>query len=331
MKEREKTLETLRLVMAILRRVPRVGSITAQRLQEQLAAEGLQRDVRTIQRQLESLSTDPELGLERDDRSKPYGYRWAKGAKGLSVTSLTPQEALLLRLAEQQLKSLLPARLVKSLDGFFEQAHRQLADMEPTQSEREWLGKVRVVSTSQPLLPPKIDPRVFEEVSNALYSNLWLEVEYQSGSGKQTRSKVMPLGLVQQGPRLYLVCRFDGYDNERCLALHRLRKAQALTLIFERPAGFSLQQFDDEGRFGWGSGKPIDLVFWASKGLGGNLLETPLSSDQVVEEVDDGYRVSASVVDSMLLRQWLRGHGKDVRVVAPAGLLGAVQTTLQNI
>ncbi len=317
MKEREKSLDTLRLIIAILRRIPRVGSITANLLQEQLAAEGMERDVRTIQRQMESLSADPDLGIERDDRSKPYGYRWAKGAKGLSVMSLTPQEALLLRLAEQQLKSLLPARLMKSMDGFFEQAHRQLADMAPTHREREWLDKVRVVSTSQPLLPPKIDPGVFEQVSNALYGNQWLEVDYQSGSGKQTKSRVMPLGLVQQGQRLYLVCRFDGYEDERCLALHRLRKAQALTLGFERPAGFSLQKVDEEGLFGWGSGKPIDLVFWASKGMGANLIETPLSGDQVVEELDDGYRVCASVVDSRLLRQWLRGLGHDVRILKP--------------
>lgn len=320
MKEREKALDTLRLIIAILRRIPRVGSVTANQLQEQLAAEGLERDVRTIQRQMEALSADPELGIERDDRSKPYGYRWAKGAKGFTVTSLSPQEALLLRLAEQQLKSLLPARLMRSMDGFFEQAHRQLAGMSPSQHEREWLHKVRVVSTSQPLLPPKIDPGVFEQVSRALYANLWLEVEYQSSAGKQTRSRVMPLGLVQQGQRLYLVCRFDGYENERCLALHRLRKAVASTLEFARPEDFSLQQFDDAGRFGWGSGERIQLVFWASKGLGVNLIETPLSNDQVMEEQDGGYRVSASVVDSRLLRQWLRGQGKDVRVLKPAGL-----------
>lgn len=321
MKEREKTLDTLRLVIAILRRIPRVGSITANSLQEQLAAEGLERDVRTIQRQLEALSADPDLGIERDDRSKPYGYRWLKNAKGFSVTSLSPQEAMLFRMAEQQLKSMLPANLMKSMDGFFAQAHRQLADMPPTQREREWLEKVRVVSTTQPLLAPKIDPGVFEQVSNALYSNLWLVVNYQSGSDKQTQARVMPLGMVQQGPRMYLVCRFDGYDNERCLALHRFRSAEASTLEFDRPSEFNLQQFDDAGHFNWGTGKPIQLMFWASKGLGDNLIETPLAKDQVLEDMKGGYRVCASVVDSMLLRHWLRGHGKNVRVLEPAGLV----------
>lgn len=322
MKTRENALETLRLITAILRRIPRAGRITAQRLRDQLAAEGMHRDVRPIQRHLEALSADPELGLERDDSSKPYGYRWAKGARGFSVMSLTPQEALLLRLAERQLKSLLPAKLMKSMDGIFEQAFRQLNEQSPSNSEKEWPGKVRVVSATQPMLPPKIDPAVFEEVSNALYCNLWLEMEYQDAKGKQTRSKVMPLGLVQQEQRLYLVCRyFDGHEEDRCLPLHRFRKAQASTQGFERPADFSLQKAEEAGLFGWGSGAPVDLVFWASKGLGTNLLETPLSSDQKVEEIDGGYRVSASAVDSRLLRQWLRGQGEDVRVLAPHGLV----------
>lgn len=323
MKTRENALETLRLITAILRRIPRAGRITAQRLREQLAAEGMHRDVRSIQRHLEALSADPELGLERDDSSKPYGYSWAKGARGFSVMSLTPQEALLLRLAERQLKSLLPAKLMKSMDGIFEQAFRQLNDQSPAQSEKEWLGKVRVVSATPPMKEPKIDPEVFEEISNALFGNLWLDMDYQTPEGRRIINKVMPLGLVQQEQRLYLVCRYldKGKVKERPLALHRFRKAQASTQGFERPADFSLEKAEAAAFFGWGSGQPIDLVFWASKRLGNNLLETPLLSDQKVEEMDGGYRVSVSVLDSRLLQQWLRGQGKEVRVLKPVGLL----------
>ncbi|MBV5349648.1 WYL domain-containing protein, partial [bacterium] len=70
----------------------------------------------------------------------------------------------MLTLAEQHLSNLLPAKLMKSLDGFFIQARSQLTEKGSTQREREWLEKIRVVSTSQPLLPPKIDPFVFDQV-----------------------------------------------------------------------------------------------------------------------------------------------------------------------
>lgn len=84
-------------------------------------------------------------------------------SQGLAVPQLTPQESLLLQLAEEHLKHLLPARLMQSMDGFFNQARRNLGDSHDQRCdtaalEREWPRKVRVVATSQPLLPPAIAP-----------------------------------------------------------------------------------------------------------------------------------------------------------------------------
>ncbi len=90
------------------------------------------------------------------------------------------------------------------------------------------------MATSQPLLPPKIVPGVFEIVSESLYSNRWLHLDYRNSGGKRGKVEVMPLGLAQQGPRLYLVCRYRGYDNERSLALHRILSAEMSTLTFDR-------------------------------------------------------------------------------------------------
>ena len=126
----------------------------------------------------------------------------------------------------------------------------------------------------------------------------------------------MPLGLAQQGPRLYLVCRFEGFDNERSLALHRIRKAEASTLVFERPSEFDLQKYDDDGRFGFGNGKRMRLTFCIENEAGFHLRETPLSQDQQVRDVGDGWmEVTATVVDSAILEWWLRGFGEAVRDV----------------
>ena len=198
------------------------------------------------------------------------------------------------------------------MEGFFAQARSQLDEKGATQREREWLDKVRVVSTSQPLLPPKIVAGIFEKVSDALYNNRFLDLEYKNAAGKDTTSRVMPLGLAQQGPRLYLVCRFDGYENERCLALHRIVSAEISTLGFDRPKTFNLQKFDDDGRFGYGNGKRIQLRFRISKDAGFHLLESPLSSDQTVVELGDAYDVTATVVDSAMLNWWLRGFGEEI-------------------
>ena len=307
MPKRPDTKETVLLALELMRRIPRGRKVTAKELHEQLADTDMGRDLRTVQRQLEMLSEHFEI--ERDDRNKPYGYRWKDRAKGLALPMLTEQESLLLTLSEQHLRSLLPASLMKSMEGFFTQARTNLAPYSNAKREREWLKKVRVVSTTQPLLPPKIKPGVFEQVSNALYANQWLVVEYENAAGKRTQAEVMPLGLAQQGPRLYLVCRFQGYDNERSLAMHRIHTAKATTLTFERPKGFDLEKYDNDGRFGFGEGKRIKLTFRIDKEAGFHLLESPLSEDQQVKELEDAYEISATVVDSAMLDRWLRGFG----------------------
>ena len=311
MAKRSDTLELVLLAVELLRRIPRGRQITASELHSQLKDAGFDRDLRTIQRQLELLSEHFEI--ERDDRSKPYGYRWLDQAKALAVPNLTPQESLLLRLAEEHLKNLLPARLMKSMDAFFGQANRNLGSESSARLEREWPDKVRVVATSQPLLPPKIVPGVFEAVSEALYSNHWLQLEYKNAGGKRSNADVMPLGLVQQGARLYLVCRYRGFDNERNLALHRIVSAEVSTLTFERPKTFDLKQYDDDGRFGFGEGEKVRLVFRIKRSAGMHLMESPLSTDQQVVEHEVGQlEITATVVDSAMLEWWLRGFGEAV-------------------
>ena len=69
MAKRSDTLETVLLAVELLRRIPRGRKVTASELHRQLKDAGIDRDLRTIQRQMEMLSEHFEI--ERDDRSKP--------------------------------------------------------------------------------------------------------------------------------------------------------------------------------------------------------------------------------------------------------------------
>ncbi len=310
MSKRPESIETTLLAIELMRRIPRGRKISAVDLHEQIKNAGMQRDLRTIQRQLALLSA--HFDIERDDSSKPFGYRWKQASKGLSLPILSEQESLLLMLAAQHLKNLLPASLMQTLDGFFVQARNNLSTPDNAKLAHEWLSKVRVASTTQPLLPPVIKPGVFENVSNALYRNQLLKVDYTNSGGKNRLATVMPLGLAHQGPCLYLVCRYQGYTDERSLALHRMQSAEATTLSFERPTDFNLQKYDEDGRFLFGEGKRIRLKFRISQDAGKHLLESPLSSDQKVREVGGQFEITATVVDSAVLERWLRGFGEEV-------------------
>ena len=310
MTKRPDTQETLVFALELLRRIPRHRKVSAKELHRQLQEAGLGKELRTVQRQLKLLSR--HFDIERDDRDKPYGYRWSEQAEGFSVPRLKLQDSLLLTLAEQYLRAILPERLMQSMAGFFAQAKYDLKYQGRQRPEQEWLSKVRIVDTTQPLLPPKIRSGVFEAVSNALYENKWLKLKYKNADGKQGNYRVMPLGLAQQGPRLYLVCRFEDFDNERSLALHRIISAEVSTMSFDRPVDFDLKKYDDDGRFGFGEGERIKLSFKIDKPYGAHLLETPLSKDQEVRDLDDVYEITATVVDTEQLNWWLRGFGDAV-------------------
>ena len=127
MPHRPNSLDTALLLIELLRRIPRQRLVTAPEFDAQLQEAGYTRSLRTIQRLLDSASAHPGFGLERQDASKPYGYRWRADAQGLTLSTLSAHEALLLRLAHAQLKPLLPAPLLQSLEGFCTQALRRLS------------------------------------------------------------------------------------------------------------------------------------------------------------------------------------------------------------
>lgn len=117
MGKRVTTKDTLDLAFELLKRIPKSHKVTASELHLQLQDIGIERDIRSIQRNLEMLCD--HFDIVRDDRSKPYGYSWNKGSKGFSLAQLTPHESLLLSLAEDYLSNLLPANVFSALASFF--------------------------------------------------------------------------------------------------------------------------------------------------------------------------------------------------------------------
>ena len=108
------------------------------------------------------------------------------------------------------------------------------------------------------------------------------------------------------------MCQFDGYDNYRILAINRIVSAEVSGLTFERPLGFDLAAYDDDGKFGMGDGKRIRLSFSVKKEEGLLMLESPLSKDQTFTEHDKHFRITATAIQTKVLDRWLRGYGEDI-------------------
>lgn len=313
MARRSDTIETTLLTIELLRRIPRHGKISAPELQVQLADTGFERDLRTIQRLLKQLTA--HFDIECDDRSKPHGYRWLPNASGLTVANLSAQESMLLMMAQEHMRSLLPPKLLKSMGVYFRQARQNLA-IGGTKLEAQWPGKVCVAPDVQPQVPPKIEPAIFEVVTQALYANRWVKLDYRNEAGDRKQHMIMPLGLVPQGVRIYMVCRFEGHEDNRIIALHRIMAATESTLEFQRPRGFDLKHYATSGHFNFGNGKRVRLCFRTNARNAFHLQEVPLSSDQVLTARKDGdYDVSATVFGGFLLETWLYGASKRIHHV----------------
>ena len=314
---RTSALDNALLIIEILQCIPRLRLTTSTHIHEQLTSAGHLATLRTVQRHLDAITI--RFPVQCDKRSKPYGYRWSEGAAGLNLPLLTPSEALLLQLSSSELMGLLPAKTLKSLDPLFSSARTRL-DAAPTlQAERQWLTKVLRIPESQPLISPKIAPGVFEAVSEALYNERKLEIHYRNAQGRSKEATVWPLGLAQQGVRSYLVCRFEGFDNERILALPRILHATVSNIAFPYPPGFDLARYDGGGHFGISNGQRVRVCFTICRQSGLHLVESPLSTDQVVTEQESTLEITATLTDTEILRRWLRGWGDKITalVVTP--------------
>ena len=303
-------------IIQILRLIPRNSRITAREIRLSLSESGIEMPDRRLQRILQNICDCPELGIECDKRNRPYGYIRRLPESSLSVTRLRPQESLLLRLCEERLGRQLPASVTASLEPLFTAAKESLRETDTLGRQAAWLRKVVSVPSSLPFLPAAVKSSVYDAVSEALYRDAKLQLSYQNQNAGDVDGTVSPLGLVQQEGRLYLVCRFDGYDDVRHLALHRMKSAEVLEEPADRPGRFDLRKYVEEHHFNYSYGRRIRLVLeFESPVMALNLKETPLSRPQSLMRLDDGcWRLEAETDDSFLLDGWIAAWREDAGI-----------------
>ncbi|BBF23223.1 helix-turn-helix transcriptional regulator [Sutterella megalosphaeroides] len=295
------------IYLSILRRIPRARWISSTELRRQLSAAGIEMSPRRLQRYLKALSSSPDLGVECRTGSKPYGYRRTDTGNDTTFASLLPHEGLLLRLAREHLRYQLPRELTDALAPLFDAAIDATASRDEASRANAWLKKVSFVSSTVPMVPPDIKPRIFDVVSEALYKDVKLRIRYRNVRDEEREAAVSPLGLVQQDVRLYLVCRFEGYDDVRHLALHRLLDAEILDCPVDRPEGFDLDSYVAQRHFNYANRGKIRLILeFTSAETARNLKETPFVGQTSFETLPDGaWRVEAVVDDTVILDGWI--------------------------
>ncbi len=317
----------------MLRMIPRYPChINTRTLLERLRAEGFRVDIRSIQRDLEALSL--LFPLDRDENSKPHGWRWAMEAGSFDLPGMEPSAALAFKVAEGFLSSRMPREVMDALQPHFRLAAGVL-ESASAGAFRCWTDKVRVISGAAPLMPLKLDGEVRSTVYKALFEEVRFHAHYlPRGQDNPDEYVVNPLGLVFRKGVVYLVATLWDYDNVIQLALHRFRKVALLEEKATVPDDFDLDAYIGQGEFSYPlSPKPMGLrLRFAGRAAARSLEETPLSGDQILKPRADGsVDVRATVMDSLELRWWLLGFGDSVEVLGPARLRRAFQQMVRRL
>lgn len=315
------TPETLLRHWQTLRLIPRYPQkATAADLCSALEAEGFAVGKRTVERDLQALSRIFPLLV--DERAKPYGWSWNRDAAAFDLPGLSLSESLTLLMAHEHLRAVLPSSTINQMAPYFRLAEQKLQALDGRSGVAEWLSKVRIIPANQPLIAPRIDSQVLAWMQQGLLENRQCEVQYRKKDvGEAEQYPVHPLGLIQRGQVVYLVCTIKAYPDIRILAVHRIQNVELLDVAASCPKGFDLDRYIASGAFGWSAANPIQFLADFNADAGSHLQETPLSEDQIIEVLADGrLRVSASVQETQQLLWWLLGFGDGVEVLEPPSL-----------
>ena len=316
---------------AMLKAIPREPlQISAPALHAALTSSGFEVTLRTVERDLEKLST--QFALTCDDSVRPQTWSWLKTAEVQDIPRLSRHAALTFKLVEQHLLATLPPTAIDFLQPYFNAAERALQpDSEDVYAD--WAQRVRLIGRGPLLLPPDIRPAVHDAVYNALLDKLTLDVDYlRAGASSPHRSLVHPQGLVVRNGVIYLICVFDGFDDLRQLALHRIQSARVGDHTAYRLADFDIDDYIAAGNFGISRGQLIELCCRFDRLEGHHLLETPLSADQRVEADGDAHFIlHATVPWTAELVRWLLGWGPSAKVLGPEALRNEIRQKIRQM
>lgn len=304
-------------LLQTLREIPKAPcQITVQDLTTKLKELGFEVGERTVQRDLDNMAQ--VLPLERNDKSKPYGWRWSKGAT-YDVPSMSLKDSLIIHLLNKYLHHVLPPSLIPEISGLLNQAEQTIVGSGENNQLTRWLDSVVIEEATQPLIAPKIERHIQSVIYEALYKQYQIKAVYHSRTSNQPKEmRLHPLGLIHRGKSIYLGATANDYEQIRLFALHRFVSAD-ISLDDAQPRNQqSWQDYIAQGAGGFGgSGETLKVVAWVCDDLGEHLMETPLSEDQTLIELEDGYQLTARVFDTWQFYWWILSQGSRIRIDEP--------------
>ena len=307
--------------LLILKKIPRYPAfITTKALASYLTDHGYGTTMRTVQRDIQSLSLIFEIiDTPAQGRGKE-GVGWAFSAKAANqgLPSMDPSAALTMLMGYENLSALLPKQVLSHLKPYITEAESVLKSFN-RKHFRSWIDKIRILPNTV-LQPADIDEKAIHSIYDALLSNKKIVATY---NGKKNQ-EITPYGVIQRANTLYLLCSFFNYEDIRSTALQRYSDVEVLSENIDKKIDFNIDDYINSGEMTWlwddkAAQKNIKLKARIQSNLKFHLTESPLATDQKIKVslADSEYILTASVLDSHELRYWLLSQGDSIEVLAP--------------
>ena len=324
--------DTLYRQITLLKLIPRYPrKITTPDLVKKINESGFNVTQRTLQRDL-SGRLSILFPLICDDSEKPY--RWSfRPEIQLDLPSMDTTTALAFYLAEQQLVGQLPQTVVEHLQPQFDNARVILGRLQEN-NFTHWIERVRAIPNGKTLIPANIDATVWQETTSALLEKKCLKVSYLSRASETIKQFILhPYGLVSRFSSSYLVARVGDYQDLRQFALHRIKEATATNVTADVSEDFVLDQYIAKGAFsGAFNANKVELVADISPQVAWLLQETPLSTEQTINPLNDGsgwYQLTAKVQQDQETLWWIYGLNRKIKLHQPAEWVEEITQTAE--
>lgn len=291
--------------------------------------------LRTVQRDLNTLAK--RFKLEKNN-ANPQGWRWHKDAPQESFPNLNLSQAVAFSMVAENLAHLLPPSIVEELNPWFDLANRQVRRND---ANKIWLNRVRIEPANQPLIAPKVDIKVKNNIYRSVFEQNRIQAKYKGANQQSAKNYYLnPLAIIQRGVVIYVLATKVGDDTHsvRTFALHRFTQ---VTILENEPAvtpkEFDLDTILADGVMGFSEpvlsklpkhGKHTDISLTLTANAAHHLTESKLSKNQTINNNEDGtITITATVNLTSQLVWWLRGFGKELTNIQPAILSQVVNET----
>jgi predicted DNA-binding transcriptional regulator YafY len=272
---------------------------------------------RTIWRDLQDVEAAGfPLGCEkREGRSH---YRLLEGFRCHLPFPLSYSELLSLYLSRSLLQPLQGTPFSDSFDSLFAKLRSLLS--EPLlcflQKVKESLSsrqlRYKDYSASGPLI---------EQVTQAIMDRQTLEIRYHSFSrGRVQVRKIDPYRLWYQEGGIYLAAYCHLRQKVLMFALERILEIRPTSHTFVLPEGFDLEDYV-RGSFGLLRGEPVRVKILFSARQAPWIAERIWHPSQRLQyQLDGSLLMSLEVADTLELKRWILGFGREAEVMEPKEL-----------